>query len=80
VYGAPRVFLDLREVGETCGRHRVARLMRSHKIRAVRGYKAPRPIAGRPSIIAPNRLQREFTVAHPNQAWVTDISVPQQAA
>ncbi len=74
VYGAPRVFLDLREVGETCGRHRVARLMRSHKIRAVRGYKAPRPIAGRPSIIAPNRLQREFTVEHPNQAWVTDIT------
>jgi putative transposase len=28
VYGAPRVFLDLREAGETCSKHRVARLMR----------------------------------------------------
>ena len=74
VYGAPRVFLDLREVGETCGRNRVARLMRSHKIKALRGYKAPRSIVGRPSIIAPNRLQREFTVEHSDQVWVTDIT------
>jgi len=74
VYGAPRVFLDLREVGETCGKHRVARIMRENKIRALRGYKAPRHIAGRPSIIAPNRLQREFTVEQPDRAWVTDIT------
>ena len=74
VYGAPRVFLDLREVGETCGKHRVARIMRENKIKALRGYKAPRHIVGRPSIIAPNRLQREFTVEQPDRAWVTDIT------
>ena len=74
VYGAPRVFGDLREAGETCGRHRVARIMRSHKIKAIRGYKAPRHIAGRPSILAPNRLNREFTVDAPDRAWVTDIT------
>jgi putative transposase len=74
VYGSPRIFLDLREAGERCGKHRVARLMRTHKIRAIRGYKAPRPIAGRPSILAPNKLQREFTVAKPDQIWVTDIT------
>ena len=28
IYGAPRVFLDLREAGEGCSKHRVARLMR----------------------------------------------------
>ncbi len=28
IYGSPRVFLDLREAGETCSKHRVARLMR----------------------------------------------------
>ena len=28
VYGAPRVFLDLREAGESCSKHRVERLMR----------------------------------------------------
>ncbi|HBO3623450.1 IS3 family transposase [Pseudomonas aeruginosa] len=74
VYGARRVFGDLREAGESCGKHRVARLMRAHKIKALRGYKAPRPIAGRPSIIAPNHLNREFTVDAPNKAWVTDIT------
>ena len=74
VYGAPRVFLDLRETGETCGKHRVARIMRAHRIKALRGYKAPRTIAGRPSIIAPNKLQREFTVERPDAAWVTDIT------
>ncbi|TCS31449.1 putative transposase [Paucimonas lemoignei] len=74
VYGSNRVFGDLREAGETCGRHRVARIMRVNKIKALRGYKAPRPIAGRPSILSPNRLNREFTVEAPNQAWVTDIT------
>src|SRR5712671_2228040 len=38
IYGAPRVFLDLREAGETCSKHRVMWLMRVNKIRAVRGY------------------------------------------
>jgi putative transposase len=32
VYGSPRVFLDLREAGEGCAVHRVARIMRVHKI------------------------------------------------
>ena len=68
------MFGDLREAGETCGKHRVERIMRTNKIKAVRGYKAPRPINGRPSIIAPNRLNREFTVSAPNQVWVTDIT------
>lgn len=74
VYGSPRIFLDLREVGERCGEHRVARIMRTHKIKALRGYKAPRVIAGRPSIIAPNKLQRAFTVEQPNRVWVTDVT------
>ena len=39
VYGAPRVFLDLREAGETCSKHRVARLMRENNLRAVPGYR-----------------------------------------
>ena len=57
VYGSNRVFGDLREAGETCGRHRVVRLMRANKIKAIRGYKSPRQIAGRASIISPNRLK-----------------------
>jgi hypothetical protein len=74
VYGYRRVFGDLREAGELCGPNRIARIMKANKIRALRGYKAPCPIAGRPSIIAPNRLNRKFTVDAPDQAWVTDIT------
>ena len=74
IYGSPRIFLDLREVGERCGRHRVARLMRTHNIKAVQGYKTPKRIIGRPSLLAPNKLQRAFTVDQPDRAWVTDIT------
>lgn len=74
VYGAPRIFLDLREAGETCSKHRVARIMRANKIKAVYGYRAPRPARGSASLLAPNSLQRGFTVKRPNRVWVTDIT------
>lgn len=35
IYGAPRVFLDLREAGETCSKYRVQRIMRVNKIVAL---------------------------------------------
>lgn len=48
--------------------------MQLNRIKAVRGYKAPRRIAGRLSVVAPNRVQRQFTVVRANQVWVTDIT------
>ena len=42
IYGAPRVFLDLREAGETCSKDRVARLMRENGLRALHGYRTRR--------------------------------------
>jgi putative transposase len=33
VYGSPRVFLDLREAGESCGKHRVPRILTANRIR-----------------------------------------------
>ncbi|EQC0636616.1 IS3 family transposase [Salmonella enterica] len=74
VYGYRRVHGDLNEIGETCGKNRVSRIMQLNRIKAVRGYKAPRRIAGRPSVVAPNRVQRQFTVVRANQVWVTDIT------
>jgi putative transposase len=68
VYGAPRIFLDLREAGETCSKHRVTRLMRANKIKALYGYRSPRPLRGRTSQFVPNTLQRRITVVRPNQA------------
>ena len=74
IYGAPRVFLDLREAGETCSKHRVARLMRINGIRAAYGYGAKRHYAAKPSALIPNSLLRNFTVSKRNTAWVTDIT------
>lgn len=74
IYGAPRVFLDLREAGETCSKHRVARLMRENGLRALHGYRTRRVSIGKPSVLIPNVLQRQFTVSRPNKAWVTDIT------
>ncbi|WP_202618263.1 IS3 family transposase [Escherichia coli] len=74
VYGYRRIHGDLNEIGETCGKNRVGRIMQLNRIKAVRGYKAPRRIAGRPSVVAPNRVQRQFTVVRANQVWVTDIT------
>jgi putative transposase len=74
IYGAPRVFLDLREAGETCSKHRVARLMRVNKLRALHGYRTRRWAVDKPSVLIPNILQRQFTVTRPNKAWVTDIT------
>lgn len=74
VYGAPRIFLDLREAGETCSKHRVARIMRTHHIKALHGYRVPRYARDTRALLTPNTLQRGFTVQRPNQAWVTDIT------
>src|SRR5580765_8650830 len=74
IYGAPRVFLDLREGGETCSKHRVARLMREANLRALHGYRMRRWSVGKPSVLIPNLLKRQFTVTRRNRAWVTDIT------
>jgi putative transposase len=74
IYGAPRVFLDLREAGETCSKHRVARLMRENNLRALHGHRIRRWSVGKASVLIPNLLQRRFSVTRPNTAWVTDIT------
>ena len=75
VYGYRKVHTDLQELGVECGKHRVHRLMRHEGLRSQTGYRRrPSPRGGRPSVIAPNRLQQQFSVAEPNRAWVTDIT------
>jgi putative transposase len=74
IYGSQRVFLDLREAGETCSKHRVARLMREHHLRAWPGFRIRRWSTGEPSILIPNLLKRQFSVSRPNRVWVTDIT------
>ena len=74
VYGSRNVHRDLTEAGEHISRKRVERLMRKHGLRSVRSPLRRRYKGGKPAVVAPNRLQRQFNVAHPDRAWVTDIT------
>jgi putative transposase len=74
VYGYRKIYSDLHEHGEGCGRNRVHRLMKAAGLRAHVGYRRPRHRSGQPSIVAPNHLQRAFDVGTPNETWVTDIT------
>ncbi|MFA0926893.1 IS3-like element ISPsy29 family transposase [Pseudomonas syringae pv. tagetis] len=75
VYGYRKIHDDLREVGEDCGRHRVARLMRLEGLRSQTGYRRrPGKYGGKPAVASPNLLKREFDVVEPNKVWVTDIT------
>lgn len=78
IYGAPCVFLDLREAGETCSKHRVARLMREANLQARHGYRTRRWSVGKPSVLIPNLLQRQFTVSRPNTVWVEAAHKPRR--
>jgi putative transposase len=75
-YGWPRIWRELHAQGIRVGKQRVQRLMRQHGIRA-RGKRRFRVTTtdSRHSLpIAPNLLNRNFTVAAPNQAWTGDIT------
>jgi putative transposase len=76
-YGAPRIHRALRAKGIAVGRHRVARLMREHAIRARRGpVKARRraaPPSRRPEVI--DRVRRRFRASEPDRLWFTDLTV-----
>jgi len=75
VYGYRKIYHDLRDMDEACGVNRVGRLMKKEGIKAQVGYgKCPRPKGGASSVVAPNKLNRQFDQQQPNQAWVTDIT------
>jgi putative transposase len=73
-YGSPRIWRSLRRQ-RVVGRHRVARLMREHQIRArtVRRFRASSPCR-RECAVAPNRLDRQFRVDAPNRVWAADFT------
>jgi putative transposase len=48
--------------------------MRQANLRAAHGYRTRRSAVGKPSVLIPNLLQRQFTVTRRNTAWVTDIT------
>ncbi|WP_235089895.1 IS3 family transposase [Chromobacterium sp. Beijing] len=69
------VYDDLQAQGERCGKHRVARLMKQEGLRSQTGYfRRTGHCSGRPAVVVPNHLQRQFTVDGQNKVWVTDIT------
>jgi putative transposase len=75
IYGYRKLTLDMRDLGERCGKHRVAKLLKRQGLRSQTGYRRrPSVRGGKPAVVAPNHLQRQFAVPKPNQAWVTDIT------
>ena len=77
-YGAPKIYHELQARGTSCGRHRVARLMREEQLRG------QRPRAFRVTTqsthafpVAPNLLGRRFApsaYAERDRVWVGDIT------
>ena len=74
VYGYRKIHKDLRELGETSGKNRVARLMKQEGLKAQVGYKKPRYKGSRVAILAENHLKQDFAAQEPNKVWVTDIT------
>ena len=74
-YGSPRMHAELQEAGIDVGRHRVARLMRDNKLKALhkRRYKKTTD-SNHGGLIAPNLLDQDFACTGPDQKWGVDIS------
>jgi putative transposase len=74
-YGSPRIWGALREQGHQVGEHRVARLMRQANLQAktVSKWRVTTDSAHRLPVAA-NHLNRQFTVAAPNQVWAGDLT------
>lgn len=75
-YGSPRIHAALRQQGETCGRHRVARVMRAHDLvgKARHKFRVTTTESDHELPVAANVLDRQFTPTAPNQVWVSDIT------
>jgi putative transposase len=74
-YGWPRMWRELVARGVAVGKQRVQKLMQLHGIRAKgkRRFKVTTN-SNHKLPISPNWLNREFTVAKPDKAWVGDIT------
>ena len=73
MYGYRKIHQELRDTGQQCGVNRVWRLMKRAGIKAQVGYRSPGARKVEASVVAPNRLNRQFNPDAPDVRWVTDI-------
>lgn len=74
-YGSPRILRELRKKGIVVNHKTVEDLMKKNGIHAKTKKKFKATTNSKHDLpVAPNLLNREFTVNKPNQAWVGDIT------
>ncbi|MBD3392076.1 MAG: IS3 family transposase, partial [Chitinivibrionales bacterium] len=75
VYGARKVWVQLKREGIAVARCTVARLMRAMELRgAVRGRKCFTTVSDSAIACPPDLVDRRFEAMRPNQLWVADFT------
>jgi transposase InsO family protein len=74
-YGSPRIARALKDVNIPCSENRIARLMHEAGLAAIQRRKFKATTNSKHNWpVAPNLLERHFSVDEPNKIWVTDIT------
>jgi putative transposase len=74
-YGSPRMTAELKARGFDCSENTVARLMKTHGIRAKMSRRFVRTTDSRHGLpVADNVLDRDFQPSGPNTTWSADIT------
>ena len=73
-YASRRMRVELNAQGFDVGRYKVRSLMQALHLKAKRPKQHRYPVAGKPSQIAPNSLNRQFNPSDTNTHWTGDIT------
>lgn len=75
LYGSPRIHSVLKDAGITCGHNRVEKIMRKKGLKARKKRRFVKTTDSNHDYpIAPNIVNRDFTVFSPDKVWVSDIT------
>ena len=72
-YGSRRMRVELNAQGFAVGRYKVRSLMQALKLKAKRPKQHHYPQTGKPNVVAPNSLNRQFNPSNTNTHWTGDI-------
>jgi putative transposase len=73
-YGSRRMRVELNAQGFVVGLYKVRSLMQALFLKAKRPKQHRYPVAGKPSTVAPNALNRQFNPPMANVNWTGDIT------